>query len=75
MAVDGAVGRARKRKWIQRAIKRPGAMTEWCKQRGYDGVTDGCLAEAKAVARKRKDKTLMGRAVLAERFRKGDLSK
>ena len=70
-----AVGRARKKKWIQKAVKRPGAMTAWCNRRGFDGVTDSCLALAKKVAKKRKDKRLMGEAVLAKRFRSKEFRK
>jgi len=35
------------KKWIQKAVKRPGAFTKWCKSRGYKGVTSACIAEGK----------------------------
>jgi len=34
------------KKKIKIKIKHPGAMTEYCKKKGYDGVTCGCLCEA-----------------------------
>ena len=66
---------ANKKKWIQSAVKRPGAFTQWCKRQGYSGVTDSCIARAKKIAKKRKDRKLMARATLAQRFRKGDLAR
>ena len=53
-------------KWMQNAVKRPGAFTEWCKRRGYGGVTAKCIQEGK----RSKDPTTRRRAVLAETFRK-----
>jgi len=37
----------RVKKWIQKAIKRPGAFTAWCKAHGYGGVTQACIAAGK----------------------------
>ncbi len=54
------------KKWMQRAVKKPGAFTEWCKRRGYSGVTAQCIAEGK----RSKNPTTRKRAVLAETFRK-----
>ena len=31
-------------RWIQGAIKRPGAFTKYCKSIGYDKVTESCIA-------------------------------
>jgi len=53
-------------RWIQRAIKKPGAFTEWCRRRGYSGVTQACIEEGK----RSKDPTTRRRAVLAETLRK-----
>ena len=36
---------ARPRKWIQKAIKKPGAFTAYCKGKGYEGVTSACIQE------------------------------
>ena len=63
------------KKWIQKAVKRPGAFTAWCKAHGFDGVTDSCIAQAKKIAKKRKDKKLMGQANLAKRFRSKEFRK
>jgi len=38
-------------------------------------VTKSCIAEAKRIAKKRKDKTLMSQANLANRLKYGDLAK
>ncbi len=35
------------KKWIQKAIKRPGAFTRWCKRQGFNGVTSACIAKGK----------------------------
>ena len=62
-------GRKKKKtgeRWIQRAIKKPGAFTEWCRRRGYSGVTQACIEEGK----RSKDPTTRRRAVLAETLRK-----
>ncbi len=53
-------------KWIQKAIKNPGAFTEWCKRRGYPGVTQECIEEGK----RSKDPTTRRRAVLAQTLRR-----
>lgn len=31
--------------FIQSAIKHPGAFTNYCKHKGYSGVTNACIAE------------------------------
>ena len=66
---------AKSKKWIQPSIKRKGRITRECKKRGYSGVTNQCLDEIKRSASKRHDRSLMGAAVLAKRFRGGDLAK
>ena len=43
-----------------------GAFTEYCKRKGYKGVTKACIEEAK----KSPNPTTRRRAVLAETFRK-----
>jgi hypothetical protein len=52
-------------KWIQDAVKKPGSFTEYCKKKGYDGVTQECINEGK----KSSDSTTKRRAELAETFR------
>ncbi|PMP87199.1 MAG: hypothetical protein C0173_09785 [Desulfurella sp.] len=54
------------KKWMQKAVKHPGAFTEYCKQKGYDGVTEACIREGKESS----DPTIRKRATLAETFRK-----
>ena len=54
------------KKWIQGAVKHPGAFTAWCKRQGYSGVTQACINKGK----KSKNPTIRRRAVLAETFRK-----
>lgn len=49
-------------KWIQGAIKKPGSFTNYCKSKGYKGVTSECIAEGK----KSKDVTTKKRANLAK---------
>ena len=34
----------KKKKWIQSAIKKPGAFTAYCKGKGYEGVTNACIS-------------------------------
>jgi len=53
-------------KWMQSAVKKKGAFTEWCKRKGYKGVTSGCIKEGK----KSKDPVTRKRAVLAETFKR-----
>ena len=71
----------RKRKWLQGAIKERGAFTAWCKRRGYKSVTCACVREAYSIAKKRNDRTLMGRALIAARanggcgIAKGDIAR
>ncbi len=54
------------RRWIQKAIKKRGAFTQWCKRRGYSGVTQRCIEEGK----RSKNPTTRRRAVLARTLRK-----
>lgn len=54
------------KKWIQEAIKNPGAFTEYCKRKGYKGVTKECIEEGK----KSPNPTTRRRAHLAETLRK-----
>ena len=55
----------RKKKWIQDAIRKPGAFTRYCKRRGYKGVTQECIEEVK----KSKNPKTRQRAHLAETLR------
>lgn len=57
---------ARKKKWIQEAIKKPGAFTEWCKRQGFSGVTKECIEMGK----RSSNPTTRRRAVLAETLKK-----
>lgn len=59
-------------KWLQEARERMekkgtvGAFTAYCKSKGYRGVTQACINEAK----KSGNPTLVKRAVFAENVRK-----
>jgi len=57
--------------WIQGAIKHPGSTEKWCKAHGFGGVNAACLAAMK----KTGNKSLIGKAVLAQRFRGGEFHK
>ncbi len=57
---------ARKKNWIQQAIKKPGAFTEWCRRQGFSGVTRECIEKGK----RSSNPTTRRRAVLAETLRK-----
>jgi hypothetical protein len=57
---------ARKKKWIQEAIKKPGAFTEWCKRQGFSGVTKECIEMGK----RSSNPTTRRRAHLAETLKK-----
>lgn len=57
-------------KWVQKAIKHPGAFTAWCKRHGFSGATEGCITEAIRVAKRTGNKTLLRRAVLARTLKK-----
>ena len=54
-----------KNRWIQGAIKNPGAFTRYCKSKGFKGVTDKCIQEALAAGG-----TVAKRARLARTLRK-----
>ena len=64
--------RKKSSKWLQKASKKMeqkgtvGAFTAYCKRKGYKGVTQQCIAEAK----KSGNKTLVKRAVFAENVKK-----
>ncbi len=55
------------KKWIQKAVKKPGRFTAWCKRQGFSGPTKACIAKAK----RSKSKSVRGMAVFAERAKKG----
>ncbi|MEM1672167.1 MAG: hypothetical protein QXT86_08965 [Archaeoglobaceae archaeon] len=63
---------AKKKKWLQEARKRMeekgtvGAFTAYCKRKGYRGVTQECINEAKASG----NPVLKKRAIFAENVRK-----
>lgn len=53
-------------KWIQKAVKKKGAFTKYCKSKGYKGVTKECIKEGL----KSPNKTTQRRARLALFFKK-----
>ena len=54
------------KKWIQGAVKKPGAFTAWCKQQGFGGVTQSCIDKGK----QSNNVTIKRRANLAQTFRR-----
>lgn len=66
------MAKAKKKRWIQEAVERmeakgtKGAFTEYCKRKGYKGVTQECINEAK----KSRNPILKKRAIFAENMRK-----
>jgi len=56
----------KKKKWIQGAVKKPGAFTAYCKRQGYGGVTNACIAKG-LKSRSRKTRQ---RASFAKKMRK-----
>ncbi|WP_297503621.1 hypothetical protein [Thermococcus sp.] len=52
--------------WIDKAVKKPGAFTNYCKKHGYKGVTEDCINKAK----KSKNHKTRSRANLAKTFKK-----
>lgn len=54
-----------KKKFIQKAIKKPGSFTNWCKSKGFDGVTNECIE----LGLKSDNKTIQARAKLARALR------
>ena len=60
------MAKKKKKDWMQDAVKHPGAFTEYCKRKGFDGVTQECINEGK----KSSNPTVRKRATLAETFRK-----
>lgn len=56
----------KKKDWIQNAVKHPGAFTRYCKEKGFKGVTDECIA----MGCRDKNKVTKRRACLAKVFRK-----
>ena len=61
---------SRPKKWMQKAVKRPGAFTAWCKRHGYGSATHACIAHARKVAKKTGNTRLGRQAVLARTFKK-----
>lgn len=59
---------ARKKRWMQKAVRRKGAFRRWCVSRGYKGVTKSCIAEGL----RSKNTRVKRMAVLARTFRKYD---
>ena len=59
------------KKWIQKAVSKPGAFTSWCKRHGFDSPSRECVREALRVAKKTGNKTLRGQAQFALRAKKG----
>lgn len=57
---------AEAKKFIQKAIKRPGAFTAYCKGQGFDGVTNECIEQGMAS----DSPTTRKQAVLARTLRK-----
>lgn len=55
---------------LQKAVKRPGRMTAWCKKHGFSGPSCTCLKRAKAEAQRRGDRSLLSAAVLGMRLKK-----
>ena len=55
-----------KKKWIQKAIKKPGSFTAWAKRQGYSGATPAAIAAGK----RSKNPTVRRRAQLAGTLRK-----
>jgi len=56
---------AQDNKWIQKAIKRPGAFTEWCEKHGFRGASFSCIEEAIKRAKKTGNDRLLRQAYLA----------
>ena len=56
----------RGKNWMQKAVKKPGSFTAWCKRQGFSGVTSACIAKGK----RSKNATTRKRANLAQTFRK-----
>ena len=52
--------------WMRKAVNKPGSFTKYCKSKGYKGVTDKCIKQAK----KSKNPTTRKRATLAQTFKK-----
>jgi len=53
-------------KWIQKAVKKPGAFTAYCKREGFKGVTQACIKKGC----NSKNPTTRRRACLAKTFKK-----
>ncbi len=66
----------RNKKWLQKARARMerkgtvGAFTAYCKRKGYSGVTQACINEAKREAKKTGNTTLLKRAIFAQNVKK-----
>jgi len=62
---------AKKKRWIQSAIKHKGSLRKWAERMGFmnkDGTIN--LREAKAYAKKHHDEHRLRQIILAERLRK-----
>jgi hypothetical protein len=57
--------RPRRSFFIQRAIHKPGSFTAYCRHKGYNGVTSGCIAKGKIS----KDSKTRHRANFADTLR------
>jgi len=60
------MGKTKTNKWIQKAIKKKGAFTQYCKNKGYKKVTNKCIQEGL----KSKNPKTRARARLAKTLRK-----
>lgn len=56
----------RKQKWVQEAIENPGAFHAWCIAHGFKKANKSCIEEARRIAKKTGNTTLLRRANLAE---------
>jgi len=65
------MAKKKKKDWMQDAVKHHGAFTEYCKSKGFDGVTQECINEGK----KSSNPTTRKRATLAETFKKANKKK
>lgn len=65
---------AKRKKWIQKAIKRPGALRRTAKRlgiiKGDEKLTEAKLAKLAAHARKTGNKTLLRRVALARTLKR-----
>jgi len=63
-------------KWMQKAEERmerkgtKGKFTAYCRRKGYKGVTQACIAQAKREARRKHNIELLKEAVFAQNAKK-----